>query len=182
MAAIAARTLGEIDWERWKPVDEATLMFICTNEQVLLIHKKRGLGAGKINGPGGRLEPGETPRQAAIRETQEELCVTPHDPAFVGTLSFQFTDGYSIRAHLFRANSYSGTPTETDEAIPLWSPVDALPFDHMWQDDPYWLPDILSGKEVQGRFIFDADKMLDYHVSKPCQTAGEMPHGTSSRH
>ena len=36
-----------------------------------------GLGAGKINAPGGKLEAGETALAAAIRETQEEIGVTP---------------------------------------------------------------------------------------------------------
>ena len=42
-----------------------------TGGQVLLIRKKRGLGAGKINGPGGKLDPGETFAQTAVREVQE---------------------------------------------------------------------------------------------------------------
>ena len=72
-----ARRVSEIDWTSWVPVEKATLLFVLRDGQILLIHKKTGLGAGKINGPGGRIDPGETPRQCAIREVQEELCVTP---------------------------------------------------------------------------------------------------------
>ena len=72
-----ARRMSEIDWASWVPTEKATLLFVLRDGQVLLIHKKTGLGAGKINGPGGRIDPGETPRQCAIREVQEELCVTP---------------------------------------------------------------------------------------------------------
>ncbi|RKX74483.1 MAG: NUDIX hydrolase, partial [Spirochaetes bacterium] len=55
----------------WKPVEEAVLCFIRDRkeEKVLLIHKKTGLGAGLINAPGGRIDPGETPEEAAVRET-----------------------------------------------------------------------------------------------------------------
>jgi len=73
-----------VDWETWVPTERATLLFVIKDGQVLLIHKKKGLGAGKINGPGGRLEPGETPEQAAIREVQEELLVTPVNSRRVG--------------------------------------------------------------------------------------------------
>ena len=71
------RLVSAIDWESWQPKDVATLLFIVRGDEVLLIRKKRGLGAGKINAPGGRLEPGEAPLAAAIREVQEEILVTP---------------------------------------------------------------------------------------------------------
>ena len=73
------KSVNDIDWERWEPQQRATLMFVVRDGQILLIHKKLGLGAGKINGPGGRIEPGEEPVDAATREVQEELIVTPSD-------------------------------------------------------------------------------------------------------
>ena len=36
-------------------------------KQVLLGMKKRGFGAGRYNGFGGKVEPGETVKEAAIR-------------------------------------------------------------------------------------------------------------------
>ena len=65
--------ISKINWQTWQPEEVATLMFVMTDNQVLLIRKKRGLGAGNINGPGGRIEPGESPMQCAVRETEEEL-------------------------------------------------------------------------------------------------------------
>ena len=67
------------DWSTWTPKDTATLLFVLRGDEVLLIRKKRGLGAGKYNGPGGRLEPGETALACAVREVEEELCITPRD-------------------------------------------------------------------------------------------------------
>ena len=49
------------------------ILFVLDGDQILLIDKKRGLGHGKVNGPGGRLEPGESAYQAAVRETREEV-------------------------------------------------------------------------------------------------------------
>ncbi len=145
-------------------MDKATLLFVIEADRILLIRKLRGLGAGKINGPGGRIEPGETPAQAAIRELREELCIEsgPVHPA--GLLSFQFTDGYSLHCHVFRTDSYRGTPTETDEAIPIWAGLDAIPYDAMWADDRIWIPHMLSGTPFAGRFIFDNDSMLWYDM------------------
>lgn len=157
-------SLTQID-ESWRAVHTATLVFVLNGTNVLLIRKKRGLGAGKINGPGGKLESGETPRECAIREVEEELAITPADLHARGELRFQFADGYSIHVHTFVAYNYSGIPQETDEAIPLWFPVDEIPYDEMWEDDRIWLPQVLNRQTVSGRFIFDDDRMIDHEVN-----------------
>jgi len=165
------RSLADIDWSIWKPTDVATLIFVVEPERILLIRKKRGLGAGKVNGPGGRLEPGETPRDAAIREIQEELCVSPLGVEERGELAFQFVDGYGLFCHVFAANGYDGTPTETDEATPMWTPLDAIPYAEMWADDALWMPHLLARRRFSGRFIFDGDRMVDHalEIERPAQ-------------
>lgn len=155
----------DIDWAAWRPTERATLLFVVRDGKVLLIHKKKGLGAGKINAPGGRIEPGELPQEAAIREVQEELGITPLGVEPRGELKFQFVDGYSILAHVFVAQDCDGPPRETDEARPLWTPLDRIPYERMWADDRVWLPWVLEGGRVHGRFVFDDDRMLDYAVS-----------------
>jgi len=157
-------TVSEIDWRSWTPVDHATLTFVIRGQRILLIRKKRGLGAGKINGPGGRLDPGESPRQAAVREVEEEVCVTPTGIRPHGELSFQFVDGYSIHVYVFSAAGFDGELRETDEAIPLWFDLDRIPYPEMWSDDPIWLPLVLRGQAFAGRFIFDGDDMLDHQL------------------
>ena len=160
------RDFDAIDWGSWRGEDRATLLFVIRDGEVLLIRKRRGLGAGKINGPGGRLEPGETPVEAAVREVQEEIGVVPVDPAEHGELRFQFVDGYSIHVWVFRAAACRGRPVATEEAIPLWTPIDEIPYDEMWADDRLWLPLLLAGKRFDGRFLFDGDAMLGYAVSE----------------
>jgi 8-oxo-dGTP diphosphatase len=165
--------LTDIDWAHWHPQQRATILFVRDTGRILLIHKKRGLGAGKINGPGGRIEAGETPLQAAIRETQEELCITPHAPRLRGELCFQFVDGLSLHVHVFMATGWTGTPTETDEAIPLWVDEADIPYDRMWADDRHWLPRMLRGETFHGRFLFDDDTMLDHALQVPAPRAPE---------
>ncbi|HEX2486494.1 MAG TPA: 8-oxo-dGTP diphosphatase [Myxococcota bacterium] len=155
------RSVGEIDWRRWRARDDATLVFVVRGGEVLLMRKKRGLGAGKINGPGGRVEPGETTLDCAVREVREELCVTPLGLEPAGENAFQFVDGYSIRVYVFRARGLEGVPAETDEGAPLWAPLDAVPYEEMWEDDRLWLPHVLQGRSVRGRYVFDGDLMLD---------------------
>jgi 8-oxo-dGTP diphosphatase len=157
--------LADIDWERWVPTDVATLLFVIRSGEVLLIRKKRGLGAGKINAPGGRLEPGEAPDQAAVREAHEEVGITPLGVEHRGELSFQFVDGYGLHVHVFSAIGCEGQARETDEAIPLWTPLDQIPYAEMWADDALWLPRMLRGEAFVGRFIFDDDAMIDHELN-----------------
>jgi 8-oxo-dGTP diphosphatase len=156
--------VADIDWSTWSPRDVATLLFVVRDGRILLIRKKRGLGAGKINGPGGRTQDGESPEACAVRETEEELRITPRGLRFAGESSFQFVDGYSIHVHVFTAPGFEGEPTETDEAIPMWVPVSAIPYDEMWADDDLWLPHVLAGRRFRGRFVFDGERMLDHDV------------------
>lgn len=158
------QTFRAIDWASWVPTDVATLVFVMRGDDVLLIRKKRGLGAGKINGPGGRLEPGETPAACAVREVQEEVGVTPIEARQRGELSFQFVDGYSLHVYVFVASGCAGEPYETPEADPMWVPQSDLPFDEMWADDALWLPRVLAGERVRGRFVFDGDTMLEHEL------------------
>jgi 8-oxo-dGTP diphosphatase len=154
-------TLDEIDWPRWQPVDRATLVFVVEGDRVLLIRKLRGLGAGKVNAPGGRIEPDESPIECAAREVEEELATTPAGLAQAGVLRFQFLDGYSIHVTVFRADRVDREPAPTEEALPLWTRVDAIPYEEMWEDDRIWLPQLLAGEPFSGRFLFDGDRLLD---------------------
>ncbi len=149
-----------MDWSTWQPNMRATLLFLQQDGRVLLIRKKRGLGAGKINGPGGRIEPGETAMQCVIREVEEELGIVTLDPVEKGVLHFQFVDGLALHCVVFTATRFTGDPIETDEAIPLWMSPESLPFDEMWEDDRHWLPQVLAGQHFQAWFEFDGEQML----------------------
>jgi 8-oxo-dGTP diphosphatase len=129
-----------------------------------MIRKKRGLGAGKINGMGGRLELGELPLAGILREAHEELGITLLNPVKRGELHFQFLDGYSLFCTVFVASRFDGTPVETEEAVSLWFDVRRLPFHEMWEDDQLWLGSALDGKSFHGFFDFDGEKMLSQRV------------------
>ena len=64
---------SSIDWKTWQPNMLSSLVFILKDNEVLLIRKKTGLGAGKVNAPGGKLEVDESAEAAAIREVMEEV-------------------------------------------------------------------------------------------------------------
>ncbi len=154
-----------IDWKSWRPTEYANLCFVIRDGRILLIRKKRGLGAGKINGPGGRLEKGETALASAIRETQEEIGVTPLELVESGELFFQFLDGYKLHVAVFRAGNCVGELIETDEATPIWTDLSKIPYEEMWQDDPHWLPLVISGRKFSGFFVFEGERLLSYKIN-----------------
>jgi len=158
--------IRDIDWKVWQPQRTATLLFVVRDGQVLLIRKKRGLGAGKINGPGGHVHDGESPLACAVREVEEELGITPLGVEPCGELRFQFTDGLALLVYVFRASDCRGEPQESDEATPFWVPVEEIPFDCMWADDRHWFPLMLRGEPFEGRFAFDGDTLLDFDLKR----------------
>lgn len=157
-------SLADLDWSTWKAKDPATLVFVIQGDEILLINKKTGLGKGKVNAPGGKVEVGETPEQCAVRECREELGITVSNLEFCGEHRFQFVDGYSIHVHVYRTRDFTGTPVETREAKPLWVKLDRIPYEQMWEDDRIWIPMMIRGERFQTRWIFDGDRMLDYDI------------------
>ena len=138
-----------------------TLCLIHQHSRVLLGLKKRGFGAGRWNGFGGKLVPGETVEAAAKRELYEEAGIGVHGLDKVGVLDFEFQGNPEIlQVHIFRAVVFSGEPTESEEMRPQWFAIDEIPYDEMWPDDRYWLPLLLSGKKFRGRFLFGDENAI----------------------
>lgn len=121
----------------------ATLCYPIVEGEVLLIRKQRGLGAGKIVGPGGTIEAGETPRECVIREVAEEVGVSV-TPRKVGELDFRFGNEPVTFAHVYRSDAVEGDPRPSPEAIPEWHPIEDLPYAEMWPADRRWLPLLLD--------------------------------------
>ncbi|KAF6082286.1 nudix hydrolase 1 [Phyllostomus discolor] len=143
-----------------------TLVLVVQPERVLLGMKKRGFGAGRWNGFGGKVEEGETIEDGAKRELQEECGVTADTLHKAGRIVFEF-EGQPERmdVHIFRADSVQGTPAESDEMRPQWFPLDRIPFADMWPDDSYWFPLLLQKRRFHGYFKFQGqDTILDYQL------------------
>ena len=98
-----------IDWKIWEPKMLSSLVFICSEDKVLLIRKKTGLGAGKINAPGGKIESGENAETAAVREVEEEVKLKVKGLREMGTLKFQFIDESQLALHctVFKTSEFT---------------------------------------------------------------------------
>jgi 8-oxo-dGTP diphosphatase len=129
--------------------------------EVLLGMKRTGFGKGKIVGIGGHVEPGETERQAVIREVLEEtgVALRQEDLTDAGVVQFVFPvhPAWDMHARLFTARTWTGEPAESEEILPEWFRVDTLPADRMWQDADHWLPVVLEGGRVNIVVTMDSD-------------------------
>lgn len=140
-----------------------TLCVVYQHPKILLGMKKRGFGAGRWNGFGGKVSEGETIEDAAKREIREEAGISVESLNKVGIIDFEFKGNPEIfQVHFFKAINFSGEPTEGEEMRPQWWPIDEIPFNEMWPDDIHWMPLFLGGKKFRGRFLFgESDVILE---------------------
>lgn len=140
-----------------------TLLFIIKDGKILLAEKKRGHGEGKLNGVGGKIEKGETVVQAMIRETQEEIGVTPLEFTEVANidclLSYKGEDSIETM-YVFIAKDYKGEVSESEEMRPMWFNLEDIPYSKMWAGDVLWLKHVLAGKKVKANLTFNIDNTL----------------------
>lgn len=151
-----------------KPVKKMMLVYPVRNGEILLGLKKRGFGEGKWNGFGGKVHEGETLVEAAIREVEEEVHarIVAEDLQLVAHMRFFYTD-CEHDVHVFFVERWTGTCTESEEMRPQWFQKNALPYDRMWDDDRYWMPEVFGGRKVQAVFQFDDDneKVVDVQIT-----------------
>lgn len=147
-----------------------TLTVIHDGKRILLGMKKRGYAAGRWNGFGGKLNPGETIEEGMLRELSEEsgLVATKHEK--IGVLTFENDEeDYISEVHLYQIHEYDGELVETEEMRPEWFEFEKIPYEEMWPDDIIWLPLVLSGNKVAGNIYFKDYNTIKSHDIRPVE-------------
>lgn len=95
-------------------------VLVCDSKgRILAGIRKEGKHSGQICGPGGHIEAGETPEQAAVRETREEFGIVPTELKFLG-----FQDGGNAygQSAVFLCTAWKGEPKTDEEEMtsPKW--------------------------------------------------------------
>ena len=91
---------------------------------------------GEVCFPGGRLEPGETPREAALRETAEELGISQKSIRVLGPLDYMHHQGVFVMYPFLGVLSQEAyhaircTPSEVKEVF-------LVPVDHLASHPPF---------------------------------------------
>lgn len=98
--------------------------------------------AGQWAFPGGRLDPGETPLQAAIREAHEEVGLELADVHLLGRLDdYETRSGYAITPFVFWHDMQKLVPNPDEVAS-----LHPIPLDHIGEGR---VPEFLPGPDPQ---------------------------------
>ena len=135
-------------------------VLVVSQGRVLSGTRKTEFGHGLICGPGGHIKDGESPKQAAFREAEEEFGISPKELIPLGRGPMEPDTG--IEPYIFLCTEYEGEPNcvdgemadpqfRTQEEIELLTPSLFQPF----ADDVKLLKAILRGE--RDPFETDAD-------------------------
>lgn len=144
---------------------KTTVVFTVRGNEILLGMKKRGFGADWWNGYGGKLEPGESYKASAMRETAEESGIRINEAQLqhVADLVFRFDGVVDVVTRAYIAGAFTGEPVETEEMRPQWFAKTEIPYDTMWPGDNQWIPKILDENTSKPLgFILDFTKNNEF--------------------
>jgi 8-oxo-dGTP diphosphatase len=136
----------------------ATVCFLRRGNKVLLQERAPGrVWAGRLNGPGGKVNVGETPQAAIVPEVAEETGLHLADPTMHGVLDLVFgiPERSRLRVVVFTGDMFSGRVRGGREGRLRWYAASRLPVDRMWPDMRFWLPIVLAGGSLEGTCVFD---------------------------
>ena len=130
-------------------------------------------------GIGGGVDEGETPIEAAIREVEEEVFVTPSNLKLGGVIDFYFPyvdkpSCWNQRVFVYVSHNWVGRVVESEEIAPEWHSMSDIPFDRMWDDSSYWLEQILSGKEIWCQFTFNQELKVENWIQQELNSNTEL--------
>lgn len=147
----------------------ATLCYIRRSGKTLMIHrvkKANDMHQGKWNGLGGKLNPGETPEECAVREIFEESGLRVKNPILKGFLTFpSFANDEDWYAFVFVINEFEGELTESREGILRWIDDDNLLNLELWEGDRIFLPWLERQGFFSAKFIYKDGSLVDHQAT-----------------
>ncbi|HCK09125.1 MAG TPA: DNA mismatch repair protein MutT [Candidatus Latescibacteria bacterium] len=145
-----------------------TLVYLKQNGKTLMLHrvkKEQDFHEGKWNGLGGKLDPGETPEECAIREVKEESGLDLKALKLRGIITFplfdQVDDWY---VYLFTGTEFSGDLIDSPEGDLEWIDNDKLLDLNLWEGDYIFLQWIEQERFFSGKFVYEEKQLVDHSV------------------
>jgi len=147
----------------------ATLCYVRKENHTLMLHrvkKENDMHAGKWNGLGGKMEPGETPEECAIREIKEESGLDVHHLILKGFILFPQFDGQKDwYVFVFVIDDFSGTLIDSPEGVLDWVNNDRLPELPLWAGDRIFMQWLDKPEFFSARFDYKEGKLLRHTVN-----------------
>jgi len=130
-------------------ISQRVLCFLDRDRRFLLLHRRRAPNAGLWNAIGGKIEPGEDPFAACIREVREESGLVISDAALRALLVVTVREPDEVWViYVFSAPAPPGEVTASEEGDLRWVAADEIPSLRTPADLPVILPRILHGEGV----------------------------------
>ena len=147
----------------------ATLCYVRQAGKTLMVHrikKANDMHQGKWNGLGGKLEPGETPEECAIREIYEEAGLTVKHLVFKGMITFPgFALDEDWYTYIFVIDEFEGELIESPEGDLAWIDDAELFNLNLWDGDKVFLHWLDRPGFFSAKFIYKDSLFVDYNVS-----------------
>lgn len=147
----------------------ATLCYVKAGGKTLMLHRiKRpdDMHAGKWNGLGGKLLPGESPEECVVREVEEECGLRLHQPELRGFLTFpSFSADEDWYAFVFVGRDFSGQQIECSEGVLEWVEDARLLELNLWEGDRIFLRWLEEERFFSGKFVYRAGRYASHTVS-----------------
>ncbi|MDA1476507.1 8-oxo-dGTP diphosphatase [Bacillus changyiensis] len=149
-------------------LQRVTNCVLMSDDKVLLLKKPR---RGWWVAPGGKMECGETVRDAVIREYREETGIYVLNPQLKGIFTFIIKENDQVVSEwmmfTFVADHYTGKPVkESEEGMIEWHSVRDIEHLPMAPGDVHILDFMLKGNGLlHGTFTYTPDfKLLSYRL------------------
>lgn len=121
-----------------------TLCFLTRADRVLMLRRRRAPNRGLWNGVGGKIEAGETPRAACLREVREETGFRIAGARFAGIVSWTGFEAADGALCVFTAQAPDSEPAQCDECDLAW----------MARDEVLCSPEVVSNIHRFGPEVF----------------------------
>ena len=129
------------------------------------IKKPNDMHQGKWNGLGGKLEPGETPEECAIREIYEESGLVVKDFRYKGLLTFPgFANEEDWYAFVFVVTDFEGDLIDSPEGRLEWVADAALLDLNLWEGDRLFIPWLDCPGVFSGKLTYQEGRLIDHQV------------------
>ncbi|MBN2550644.1 MAG: 8-oxo-dGTP diphosphatase [Anaerolineales bacterium] len=146
----------------------ATLCYVRRDGKTLMVHrikKPNDMHQGKWNGLGGKLEPGETPEECAIREIREESGLQVFNPQLKGLLTFpSFDEIEDWYAFVFVVTEFEGALIDSPEGRLAWIEDLQLLDLPLWEGDRVFLNWLDQPGFFSAKFTYKQGELVDYKV------------------
>ncbi|MCK5133375.1 MAG: 8-oxo-dGTP diphosphatase [Candidatus Sabulitectum sp.] len=147
----------------------AVLCYIRNNGKTLMMHRnsrQEDMHFGKWNAPGGKMEPGETPEECAIREVFEETALVVEHPRMRGVLTFPAFNGEEDwYVYVFTARKFTGVLKKScHEGDLFWIEDSNLMSLPLWDGDRIFMKWLDSNKFFSGKFVYNTSGFESHSV------------------